>query len=558
MSAMERGAIGALSNTEVYDYVIIGSGFGGSVSAMRLAEKGYRVLVLERGKRFGDEDFPRTNWNIPRFLWFPALRCHGAFQMSLFKGLFVFHSSGVGGGSLVYAAVLIEPEDGFYSSPAWAHLANWRTVLEPHVATARRMLGVAPNPKFWPADEALRQVASEMGQADSFRPTPVGVFFGEPEREVEDPYFGGVGPRRVGCIHCGGCMVGCRYNAKNSLDKNYLWFAEKCGARIVPEVEVRDVRPLTAPKDGARYEVAFRSSTAWLPAASRSVRARNVILAAGVLGTLDLMLRCRDVTRSLPRLSPRLGERVRTNSEAFLGAFSHDKSIDHSQGVAISSIIRADNATQVEPVRFSPGSSLIYWLLGAPLIRPGGAFLSRLGKTLWAFVRHPLDFLSIKWVPGMTRRGIALMIMQTEDNQLRLRLGRSLTTLLRRGLVAEHDREHAVPVDTELGHRVIRSFAEKTRSRASGTIPEGLLNVPTTAHMLGGCCFGASAEEGVVDLDCQAFNYPGLYVVDGSIMPANPGVNPSLTITALAEYAMSRVPPKPGALECQPIGVPPA
>lgn len=546
MSASDAPRAAATDAAEAIDFVVVGSGFGGSVSAMRLAEKGYSVLVLERGKRIRDHEYARTNWDLPRFLWLPALRCFGAFQMSLFRGLFVFHSSGVGGGSLVYAAVLMEPGEAFYNAPDWEHLADWRTLLRPHLATARRMLGVAPNPRLWPADEALREVAAELGHGDSFRSTDVGVYFGEPERQAPDPYFGGAGPARVGCSHCGGCMVGCRYNAKNTLDKNYLYFAEAYGARIQPEAEVRDLRPLPEGQpDGARYELAFVSPTAWGPARVRTVRARNVVLAAGVLGTLRLLLRCKHETGTLPALSPRLAERVRTNSEAFLGAFTRDPSVDHSKGLAITSIIRADPVTQVEPVRFADGSSLIYWLLAAPLIEGGGPFLARLGKTLLAIVRRPLEFLLFKNPRGMTRRGIALMVMQTEDNFMRLRLGRSLFTLFRRGLVAEHDPERTVPVDIDLGHRVVRSFAARTASRPAGTVPEGLLNVPTTAHMLGGCTIGRDASQGVVGLDCQVHNYPGLYVVDGSIMPANPGVNPSLTITALAEYAMGQIPPGP-------------
>lgn len=541
---------------QAFDFVIVGSGFGGSVSAMRLTEKGYSVVVLERGKRFRDDDFPRTNWNIWKYLWMPQARCFGIMELRLLSGLFVFLGAGVGGGSLVYAAVLMEPEEEFFRAPSWSHLADWETVLRPHYHTARRMLGVTANPRFWPADEALRAVAERMGQGDTFRPTEVGVFFSEAEGELPDPYFGGQGPARKGCVHCGGCMVGCRYDSKNTLVKNYLYFAEKWGAQILPEVEVDAIRPLAGDQpDGARYEVIYRSSTAVFPKPAARVRARNVVVSAGVLGTLKLLLRCRDDLKTLPNLSPRLGETVRTNSEAFLGVFSRRRTIDHSQGIAISSIFRADEKTQIEPLRFSAGSSLIFWLLAAPLIRSGRGFVRRVLDTLAGIVRHPVDFLRSKYPPGMTQRATALMVMQTEDNRLRLRLGRSLLTRFRRGLVAEHDREHAIPVDIELGHRVVLEFARELDAAPAGTVTEGLLNVPTTAHMLGGCLFGRDASEGVVDLDCQVHHYPGLYVVDGSIVPANPGVNPSLTITALAEYAMSRVPPKPGAPSRLPLGV---
>jgi cholesterol oxidase len=519
---------------------------------MRLAQKGYSVLVLERGKRIDDKDFPSTNWNVPRFLWFPALRCFGAFQMSIFNGLFVFHASGVGGGSLVYAAVLMEPDEAFFEAPTWNHLGDWKSTLAPHYATARRMLGVAPNPYTWPSDRALRLISEELGRGESYRPTEVGVYFGEPSKEAPDPYFGGNGPARSGCNHCGDCMVGCRYNSKNTLTKNYLYLAEKWGTRIQAEAEVDDIRPLAAEQpDGARFEVFFRRSTAWLNGRQNSVRARNVVVAAGTLGTLGLLLRCRDTSKSLSGLSQRLGETVRTNSEAFLGAFSFSDLEDHSKGLAITSIIAADGSTQIEPVRFGADSSLIFWLLAAPLVESSSRFLVRLWRMLADIVRHPRQFLAGKRIRGMTKRGNALMVMQTQDNLLRLRLGRSAYTLFRRGLVPVHNKERGVPINIELGYQVIRSYAEKIGGFPMSTIPEGLLNLPTTAHPIGGCLFGRDSSEGVIDLNCQTFNYPGLYVVDGSIVPANPGVNPSLTITAMAEYAMSRVPAKDPALARQ-------
>jgi cholesterol oxidase len=537
----------------IYDYVIIGSGFGGSVSAMRLTEKGYSVLVLERGKRYEDADFPKRNWNIWKYLWMPSLRAFGFLQLHLFKGLFVFGSCGVGGGSLVYAGVLMEPDDSFFKAPVWSHLNDWKSVLRPHYDTARRMLGVAPNPEITPADEALRQIADDIEKPEGFRPTDVGVFFGEPDAEVPDPYFGGDGPPRVGCNFCGGCMVGCRYNAKNTLPKNYLYFAEKNGAQVWPECEVVDVKPIShLPLRGEgvgvrgegepRYEVYYRSSTSWPFKPQRSVCARNVIVAAGVLGTHKLLLECRDVTRSLPDISSRLGTTVRTNSEAFVGAFNPGAGVDHSKGIAISSIIQADEETQIEPVRFSDGSSLIFWILSAPMIRAGGNFLQRLGKTILAALARPGEFINMKLIPGWSKRGTALMIMQTKDNLLKLKLGHNAFTFFRRGLIPQHDEAHRIPVDIDLGHQVARAYAQKIKGYPVGTVQEGLLDVPSTAHMLGGCLIGKTSAEGVVDQDFGVHNYPGLYVIDGSIVPANPGVNPSLTITALAEYAMEQVP----------------
>lgn len=545
-----------MTDNQTYDFVIIGSGFGGSVSAMRLTEKGYRVLVLERGKRFQDNDFPTTNWNIWKYLWAPVMRCFGILQLSLFNGFFVFHSSGVGGGSLVYAGVLMEPDDSFFDADTWKHLGDWRQTLAPHYATARHMLGVTENPNLWSADESLRVVSDEIGFGDSFQATEVGVFFNEDSQEVPDPYFNGQGPPRAGCIHCGGCMVGCRYNSKNTLVKNYLFFAEKWGAEVRGECTVEDIQPLTGEQaDGARYEVFYQSSTNWLWKPKHSVRARNVILSAGVLGTNDLLLKCKNENKSLPEISSRLGETVRTNSEAFLGGFNRSEVVDHSKGLAITSIFQADETTRVEPVRFSDGSSLIFWLISAPFFRPRGGFLKRLGILLLEILKHPSVFYRVKFKPGLTRRGVALMVMQTENNLMRLKRSRGLFTLFRKGLMADHDLEHTVPVNTDLGHSIAEKFAREIKGEPIGTLLESLFDVPATAHMLGGCLIGRNADEGVVDLDCQVFNYPGLYVVDGSIVPANPGINPSLTITALSEYAMERIPPKPGAEIRQPLGV---
>jgi cholesterol oxidase len=530
---------------DLYDFVVIGSGFGGSISAMRLTEKGYSVLVLERGRRFRDEDYPKTNWNVFRFLWLPALRCFGIQEMTLLNGVLALTGSGVGGGSLVYAGVLMEPEDVLFKAPAWKHLNDWNKVLRPHYQTARRMLGVAENPCLGPADDVLQEIAAELGMGDTFQPTRVSIFFGEPGREGEafpDPYFKGQGPTRNSCIHCGECMIGCRHNAKNSLDKNYLYFAEKLGAEIIPEAEAVDIRPLDAAQSNeARYEVAYRRSTAWPLRPERTVRARNVVVSAGMLGTLRLLFRCRDVTGTLPEISPRLGDMARTNSEGFVGATTREKEMDYSKGIAITSIFKADPVTSIESVRYPDGSSFIR-LLAAPLIDHGASrWLVRLLKTVREALRRPLDFLDFKVFGRWARRTTILMAMQTEDNLMRMRLGRNLFTLFRRGLVTERDCERPVKAEIEIGHRIGREFAKRTNGIPQGAFNESLLNTPVTAHIMGGVSFGRKAGEGVIDLNCQVFNYPGLYVIDGSIMPANPGINPSLTIAALAEYAMSRM-----------------
>lgn len=540
--------------SKIYDYVIIGSGFGGSVCAMRLTEKGYSVLVLERGKRFEDKDFPKTNWNIWKFLWLPALRCYGIFQMTFLNGQLALHGNGVGGGSLTYGNVLMVPDDRLFNASAWEHLADWKSILGPHYETAKRILGVTPNPKLLHADEKMREIAEELGNGHTFKPTEVGVFFGEPgeeEQTVPDPYFGGKGPERAGCNYCGGCMVGCRYNAKNTLPKNYLYFAENQGAKIIAEATVTDVRPLTVTEgrstvgdlsSEARYEVDYRSTTTWFGVSKHTVRARNVIVSAGALGTMNLLFRCRDVTGSLSRISPRLGDNVRTNSENILGVTSRDKHTDYSKGIAISSIFQADDITRVEPVRYSDGSSFIR-VLTAPHVEGDSAFIRAL-KTVWEVIRHPFDFLYAKFFSRWARYTTILLVMQVDENLTHVRLGRNLFTLFRKGLVLKPDKDHPIPRQIKIGNHVTRALAQKVNGIPAAAFTDSLFNFPTTAHLMGGVPFGRDEDEGVIDLNCQVFNYPGLYVVDGSIMPANPGVNPSLTITALAEYAMSKVPEK--------------
>lgn len=526
-----------------FDYVIVGSGFGGSVSAMRLAEKGYSVLVLEKGKRYADEDFALSTWNIAKYLWMPFARCFGILEIVPFKDVLVLRGVGVGGGSLGYANVLMEPGDDMFDAPAWRDFADWRSLLKPHYATAKRMLGVASNPRMWAADSVLTGIARDLGQGATFRPTEVGTFFGSAGVEVPDPYFGGEGPARRGCTHCGACMVGCRHNAKNTLVKNYLYFAEKWGAEVRAEAEATDIQPLAHQADGARFRVVYRRSTRWRET-THTVRARNVIIAGGTVGTLKLLFRCRDITGSLPEISRRLGDIVRTNSEALLGVVSRGLRTNYSEGIAITSIFHADPVTTVEPVRYPAGSDLMRFLAG-PLLS-AGSLPRRLARSLLDLWRRPGDFLRTHILPGWARRTTILLVMQTEDNQLQMRLGRSLWTLFRKRLVSVADPEHPIPPTLPIGHEVTRRFAERINGIASGTINEALLNVPMTAHILGGCPFGRDSAEGVVDLDAQVHNYPGLYVVDGAIVPANPGVNPSLTITALAEYMMSRVPPKHG------------
>ncbi|MCC7117562.1 MAG: GMC family oxidoreductase [Anaerolineales bacterium] len=535
----------------IYDYVIIGSGFGGSVSAMRLTEKGYSVLVLEKGKRYEDQDFAKTNWQYWKYLWLPALRAHGILQISLLKGVMVLHGAGVGGGSLGYANVLEIPSAETFATPAWNQHISWGAALKPHYETAKKMLGVSRNPKLWPADLILQQMADEINMGHTFRATEVGAFFGEAGVTVPDPFFGGEGPERAGCIHCGGCMVGCRHNAKNTLPKNYLYFAEKQGARIIAEAEVTDIRPLTMDDgrfmvnsqssmvENARYEIKYQSSTK-LFKRTKSVYANNVIFSAGVMGTMKLLLNLRDVKKSLPKLSARLGTMVRTNSEGLLGSVARKSDINYSQGVAISSIYNHDAMTRIEPVRYPDGSSLMRFL-AAPLIETNASIPLRILKFLGWAVAHPLDFAKALFLPKWAHNVTILLVMQHADNRMRFKIGRSLFTFFRKGLVADEEPGYKINAQVQGSHKVTREFAKRVNGVALGSIGENLLGLPTTAHILGGAPIGKNADDGLINENFEIHNYAGLYVVDGSVMPANPGVNPSLTITALAEYAMSKI-----------------
>ncbi len=546
---------------KIYDYVIIGSGFGGSVSAMRLTEKGYSVLIIERGKRFHDADFPKSNWNLPKFLWLPKLRLFGFFEMTFMNGLLALHGSGVGGGSLTYGNVLMEPSDELFEG--WK-TANWKEILAPHYETAKRMLGVARNPKLWHADYTLQKIAGELGYGESFHATDVGVFFGEEGKEgktVPDPFFNGEGPERAGCIHCGGCMVGCRHNAKNMLTKNYLYFAEKNGAEVLAETKVEDIQPMNHPlqppssaassgeadadgtnlnSTGSRYRILYRSSTKLVKGNPAEVHARNVIVAAGSLGTMELLFKCRDESKSLPNISKKLGDQVRTNSENIMGSVARGKDVDYSQGVAISSIFQADEVTRIEPVRYTAGASFIRTLT-APFVEGNHPVWLRFVKMAGKILRHPIDFVREKFLMNWSKATTILLIMQTEDNLTRVRRGRNFFTLFKRGLVLKPDADYPIPKQIEMGNTVLKKFAARTNGIPQASFMDGLFNYPTTAHFMGGVPMGRDESEGVVGLNCEMHNYPGIFVVDGSIMPGNPGVNPSLTITALAEYAMSLI-----------------
>ena len=512
------------------------------MSALRLAEKGYRVAILECGRRYRDEDFAESTWNLRHYYWMPRLGLRGIFRMTIFKDIFIVSGSGVGGGSLGYANTLYRARPAFFRDPQWESLGEWESDLEPHYETAERMLGVTEYPLEGPADRLLKEYSEEIGVDDTYTRTRVGAFFGEPGKEVPDPYFGGEGPARSGCIGCGSCMVGCRYNAKNTLVKNYLWFAEKLGVEILAEREVTDVRPVEGgAADGSDgYEVTSERSGSWFRKQGSTLTTRGVVLAAGALGTNKLLANCRH-RGSLPRVSRRLGELVRTNSESINAVTAPNDERDFAQSVAISSSIYPDPDTHVEVVTYGRRADSISYLF--TLLTGQGSKLTRPLLWLGQIVRHPLRFLRLLWPFRWSRRTVILLVMQTLDNAIRLRPKRRL---LGRGvkLQTEQDPEKPIPTFIPAADHVARWMASRTGGIAQGGINEGIFNVPTTAHILGGAAIGPDPEQGVVDEHNRVFGYENLLVADGAAIPANPGVNPSLTITALAEHAMSHVPAK--------------
>jgi cholesterol oxidase len=520
-----------------YDWLVIGSGFGGSVSALRLAEKGHRVGVLECGRRFADDELPRSTWDVRRYFYAPRLGMRGIFRLSVFKDVAVVSGAGVGGGSLGYANTLYRAPRRFYDDPQWAHLdADWRAALEPHYDEAERMLGVTDVIADDPADQLLRRFGREIGADRTYAKTRVGVYFGEPGATVDDPFFGGDGPPRTGCTACGRCMVGCPVGAKNTLVKNYLWLAERRGVEVMPERTVVDIRPLGDGTGADGYEVVSERSGAWLRKDRRTQTARGVVVAAGALGTNRLLQRCR-LKGGLPRLSARLGELVRTNSEAILAVTVPKGSEDLTKRVAISSSVYPDPDTHIETVtygRAGDSMSLLYTLMVGD-----GTRLTRPLKLLAAAARHPVRFLKCFWPRGWSERTIIVLVMQTLDNAIALRP--RLTAFGGLRLTTEQDPERPNPTFIPVANRFAAWLAARTGGIAQSSIMEAAANIPSTAHILGGAVIGDSPQTGVVDPRHRAFGYENLLVCDGSVIPANVGVNPSLTITAMAERAMSFV-----------------
>ncbi|GAA4482513.1 GMC family oxidoreductase [Microbacterium panaciterrae] len=520
------------------DVVVIGSGFGGSVAALRLAEKGYRVRIYEAGRRFEDTDFATTNWNLRRYLWAPALGCFGVQRIHRLPHVMILAGAGVGGGSLNYANTLYQPGAAFFEDPQWAGIAPWQQELEPHYATARRMLGVVEHyPHTGPVERIMAGAAEDLGVADTFRRAPVGVYFGKPGETAPDPFFGGEGPARTGCTLCGNCMVGCRVGAKNTLMKNYLALAERRGVVVEALRTVVEVRERPA----GGFAVTTRRSGAWGRRGRRTVTAERVVLAAGTWGTQQLLHRMK-ATGALPRIPDTLGQLTRTNSEALDGAVATrvPESAEFARGVAITTSFHVDDRTHIENVRYGPGSNLMGML--ATVLVPGGVPLHRrLGALCGAVLRHPIRQFRLGTLRRWSERGIIALVMQNADNSLTLslrrRFGRDVLTSAQ---------GHGAPNPSHLpeAHRAAAAIAARitretgTPAAARGSWPE-VFGIPLTAHFLGGAVLSDSPDRGVVDPYHRVWGHPGLSVVDGAAVPANPGVNPSLTITALAERAMS-------------------
>jgi cholesterol oxidase len=517
-----------------YDVVIIGSGFGGSVAALRLVEKGYRVGVLEAGRRFDESTFPKTSWRLRSFLWAPKLGCLGLQRIHVLKDVVVLAGAGVGGGSLVYANTLYVPPKRFFADPQWSGITNWADELAPYYDQAARMLGVETNPTMTPSDEVMKAVADEMGVGHTFQLTPVGVYFGDgPGVEADDPYFGGVGPRRSGCIECGECMTGCRHNAKNTLPKNYLGLAEQAGAVVQELTTATAITPIPA----GGYTVDTTRTGVW-PKRTRSFTAEHVIMAAGTYNTQKLLHRMRDESR-LPRLSTMLGRLSRTNSESILGAVSRRKDADYTRGVAITSSFYPDENTHVEPVRYGKGSNSMGLLQSVLTVPESGVPRWRTWtKELWRQRANAVYLLNVRrW----SERSVISLVMQPVDNSLTLTGARGL--LGRWKLTTNKDESNPAPSYIPASAEVVERIADKIDGVAGSNAFDNF-DAVLTAHFVGGCVIGADEETGVVDAYHRAFGHPGLHIVDGSTITANLGVNPSLTITAQAERAMAMWPNK--------------
>jgi cholesterol oxidase len=513
-----------------FDYIVIGSGFGGSVSAMRLAEKGYSVLVIEKGKRWKATDFPETNWNVSKYLWLPLLKCFGFQKLTFFKEVFIISGVGVGGGSLVYANTHMMPKESFYTNPKWSHINDWKSELAPFYEKAKFMLGSEKYTKEYEEDHILKSVAEDMGRGSSYgRVDYVGVYQGDTKNE-KDPYFNGLGPLRKGCTECAGCMVGCRHNAKNTLDKNYLWFAENMfGAQVLAERVVTKIE-----HKNNEYHIHTEQSTSWYGKRKQVFVSGGVVVSGGVLGTMNLLLRQKYVNKTLPGLSDKLGDNILTNSEMLSGVVSADRKLNH--GLAISSVFNPDDHTHIELCKFPDGSGAMVRL--ASMAAGNGNPAVRTLKMFGNMITQPWNFLRSLFNFRLAETSIIFLIMQSLPNAMQMKLKKGIFGTR---LIMNNNSGQKVPSFIPVGQDALYRYAKKVNGVPHNAVTEIMFGLASTAHILGGCPMGKTKEEGVVDENFKVHGYPDFYILDGSIMPCNLGVNPSLTITALSEYAMDKI-----------------
>ena len=519
--------------TTEYDYIIVGSGFGGSVSALRLSQKGYKVLVVEKGKWFKANDFPKTNWNFRKWLWMPRLRFFGIMKLSVFRHIAVISGTGVGGGSLVYANTLPTPKSAFFKSGSWSDLNDWENELKPYYEEALRMLGATKNPILFDGDLGLKKMSEDLDIADRFDATRVAVFFGTPNQTQKDPYFDGEGPERSGCNFCGACMTGCRYNAKNTLDKNYLYLAQKNGAEILAENEVYDVKPINVADGSEGYEAYIKNSTKFFKK-HQKIKVKGVIFSGGVLGTVKLLLKLK--LSSLPNLSDKLGEDIRSNNETLVSVSRLDKDKNYSKGIAIGSILNTDDNSHLEICRYGEGSNA-WKLVHLPYVT-GSNVISRLFKIVAKFLKNPVDYFKIYFLNGWAKNTVVLLFMQTLDSTLKFKRNvfGQMTSTVSTGLAP-------TPFIPE-SKALVKAYRKAINGVSTSFALETLAGIPSTAHILGGAVMGKDPATGVIDKDNNVFGYQNMLVIDGAMISANPGVNPSLSITAIAERAMDQIPNK--------------
>ncbi len=515
--------------TKTYDYIVIGSGFGGSVASLRLAEKGYSVLTIEKGRRFRTEDFPKTNWNLKRYLWLPAIGFLGFQKLNLFKHAFILSGAGIGGGSLVYANTLMIPHDEFFSNKQWSAFNNWKETLAPFYETAGKMLGRTKFEKQNTEDKILHEVARDLGKHDSFDNVYVAVYFND-DVTPRDPYFNGEGPLRNPCTNCAGCMVGCRENAKNTLDKNYLWFAEKKGVEILPETKVWKIE-----FSNGEYLVHTKKTAGIFPKKNVVFKSKGLVVSGGVMGTLKLLLNQKHIYKTLPELSDKLGETVRTNSETLCTATLSDRKLNNS--IAISSIFNPDENTSIEIVKYPNKSNLMRMLLTVATDKSGSNGL-RLFHFLGKAIRHPFLLFQMFFNRHWSENTIIFLVMQSVDTKMRFVLKK---WPFRKKLTLQNNGNQNVRAYIPIGQEIMQRYAKKANAHPQNSTMEILMNVPSTAHILGGVPMGETSETGVIDSGFRVHNYPNMFILDGSVVQGNLGVNPSFTITALAEYAMSKV-----------------